>query len=172
MTPFRRPLLPVMPVAAMAAALALVLSACSAGRVESIAPSIDSTTAVPVTESSELPPSDPVAGLRAVQQRVSNCLERPTACDPAAVAVPGSPAHRSFDELRRYYVLNGLVAHLVPELTYVIPERVRTLSAGRVEITLCEVDGSWQMDSRSTASPDDDIVWNDLLVSQIGRAHV
>jgi hypothetical protein len=51
----------------------------------------------------------------------------------------------------------------------VVPERVVHTSPTRVEITLCEVDGSWQMDSRGTRRTDDDIVWNDLLVSRRAR---
>ena len=43
------------------------------------------------------------------------------------------------------------------------------LGPDRAEITLCEVDGSWQMDSRHTQRTDDDIVWDDLLVSRRAR---
>lgn len=104
-----------------------------------------------------------------LQTRIVDCLRRPAGCDVASLAVPGSPAHHSLESLRRYYVVNGLVARVVPEHTYVVPERVRLVAPGRVEVVLCEVDGSWQMDSRRTLRTDDDIVWDDSLVSRRAR---
>lgn len=110
-----------------------------------------------------------MAGLHTLQARIVECLRMPADCDVDMLAVPGSPAHRSLDSLRHYYVSNGLVAHVVTGLTYVVPERVRMVAPGRVEVVLCEVDGSWQMDSRRTLRTDDDIIWNDLLVSRRAR---
>jgi hypothetical protein len=110
-----------------------------------------------------------VAGLLGVQRGLGKCLELPAQCRPSDWAVEGSPAFRELDSELRYYLSNGLVAHLVPELTYVVPEQVRVLGADRAEITMCEVDGSWQMDSRRTPSTADDIIWDDLLVSRRAR---
>ena len=148
---------------------ALGLTACASGRVEPVAPSADSTSTAPVTASSSLPPSDAVAGLHTLQVRIVECLRDPAHCDVDSLAVPGSPAFHSLDGLRRYYVVNGLVAHVVPEYTYVVPERVRMIAPGRAEVVLCEVDGSWQMDSRRTQRTDDDIIWNDSLISRRAR---
>ena len=148
---------------------ALCLSACASGRVEPVPPSTGPTSAGPVTASSTLPTSDAVTGLHTIQREVGECFRLPAECDVDTVARPGSSAHRSLDSLREYYVANGLVAHLVPALTYVVPERVRILAPGRAEVLLCEVDGSWQMDSRRTPRTDDDIIWNDLVVSRRAR---
>ena len=85
------------------------------------------------------------------------------------VAATGSQAYRLLAALRAHYLRLGLVARIIPAVTYVVPENVRMIAPDRAEITLCEVDGSWQMDSRRTASTDDDVVWDDSLVSRRAR---
>jgi hypothetical protein len=110
-----------------------------------------------------------VVGLLGIQRGVSECLVLPARCDTSTLAVDGSQAKRLLDDLVHYYLSNRLVARIVPSLTYVVPERVRRLGPSSAEITVCEVDGSWQMDSRRTLRTDDDIVWNDLLVSRRAR---
>lgn len=122
--------------------------------------------AVPVAASSSLPAHDAVTGLLRIQAELDQCLLTPTRCNVDRIAVPGSPAHRFLADLVAYYVTNGLVARVVPELSYVVVEHVQAIGPDRVEITLCEADGSWQMDSRGTAFTGDDIVWDDLVVSR------
>lgn len=136
---------------------------------ESIPPSVDSVPAAPAATGSVLPPDPVVVGLQEVQQGVNECLRLPTRCDVSRWATGGSQAHRALAAVVRYYVSNSLVARIVPAVMYVVPERVVHVSPTRVEITLCEVDGGWQMDSRGTRRTDDDIVWNDLLVSRRAR---
>lgn len=132
-------------------------------------PLTEPVAAVPVTASSQLPAHDAVVGLHRIQDDVDACLHDPKHCDVDRLAVPGSPAHRYLDGLLRYYVHNRLVVRTVPELSYVVPEYVRMVSENRAEITLCEVDGSWQMDSRGTRTTVDDIVWDDSLLSRRSR---
>jgi hypothetical protein len=70
------------------------------------------------------------------------------------------------EAVRRYFVTNDLMVRVVPELTYVVVDHVEVLGPDRVVITLCEADGSWQMDRRGTPGRADDAVWNDQLVSR------
>lgn len=132
----------------------------------SVPPSTDPAPTAPVTTSTALPPVDAVAGLLGIQQRVNDCLTLPAQCEVSTIAVEGSQAHRLLSDLVHYYLSNALVARIIPAVTYVVPERVRQLGPTLAEITLCEVDGSWQMDSRRTLRTEDDIVWNDGLVSR------
>lgn len=131
-----------------------------------VPPSTVPAPTVPVTTSTALPPVDAVAGLLGIQQRVNDCLTLPAQCEVSTIAVEGSQAHRLLSDLVHYYLSNALVARIIPAITYVTAERVQLLSPTRAEITLCEVDGSWQMDSRRTLRTEDDIVWNDGLVSR------
>lgn len=141
----------------------------AATSVDPAPPLAGSAAHVPVTASLQLPATDAVAGLHRIQQAVDTCLQRPDHCDVAAIAVSGSPAYRYLVSLRRYYLAHALVLHRVPELSYVVVEDVRMVSPDRAEITLCEVDGSWQMDSRRTRTTADDIVWDDSLISRRAR---
>ena len=169
---------------ALVAVAALALTACAGRAAEgaapvasptvaqaagSVTPSADPAPTVPTTATTALPPVDAVVGLMGIQRGVNECLTLPTRCDTSTLAVDGSQAKRLLDDLVHYYLSNRLVARIVPALTYVVPERVHHFGRNSVEITLCEVDGSWQMDSRRTLRTDDDIVWNDLLVSRRAR---
>ena len=87
-------------------------------------------------------------------------------CDVSSVTEPASPASEVLDAVRHYYAAHDLRVHVVPELTYVVVEHVDVLGPDRVVVTLCEADGSWQMDRRGTPDPADDAVWNDQLVSR------
>lgn len=115
------------------------------------------------------PTGNAVAGALSLHRAMEECLRLPEQCDAATLAVPGSPAHRTLTALIHQYRTFGLVAHRVPDLSYAVPESVRQLSTRRAEVLLCEVDGSWQMDGRGTASTADDIVWDDRLVSRRAR---
>lgn len=141
----------------------------TATSVDPAPPLAGSAAHVPVTASLQLPATDAVTGLHRIQEAVDVCLQRPDRCDVSAVAVGGSPAYRYLVSLRRYYLAHALVLHRVPELSYVVVEDVHMVSPDRAEITLCEVDGSWQMDSRRTRTTADDIVWDDSLLSRRAR---
>jgi len=135
----------------------------------SVPPPTAPVAAAPVTTSSQLPANDAVTGLHRIQNDADACLHDPKHCEVSRFAVPGSPAHRYLVGLLRYYVANGLVMRTVPEFSYVVPEHVRVIDPNRVDITLCEVDGNWQMDSRGTRTTVDDIVWDDSLLSRRAR---
>lgn len=141
----------------------------TATSVDPAPPLAGSAAHVPVTASLQLPATDAVTGLHRIQEAVDVCLQRPDRCDVSAIAVGGSPAYRYLVSLRRYYLAHALVLHRVPELSYVVVEDVHMVSPDRAEITLCEVDGSWQMDSRRTRTTADDIVWDDSLLSRRAR---
>jgi hypothetical protein len=147
--------------------------ACSSARAATEGPVASAATpgtrTAPVTTSTVLPPSDVVTGLLQLQHDVLACFSTPLECDISTLADPGSPAARHLEELHAYYVDNGLLVRVMPELTYTVPEQVRRLSADRVEVMVCEVDGSWQMDGRGTATTTDDVIFDDRLVSRRAR---
>lgn len=149
------------------------VAACSSAQAVSEVPraSAAAPTArtAPVTTSTALPPIDVVTGLARLQHDVLACFVAPIPCDLATIAEPGSPAYRSLEALRAYYIDTGMFVRVVPETTYTVAERVRRLAPDRAEVVVCEVDGSWQMDGRTTASTADDVIFDDRLISRRAR---
>jgi len=106
------------------------------------------------------------ARLDEIENGVDECFRLPAVCDVSAVAAAGSPAAGYLTELLGYYLRNGLVSRKITALRYVVPDTITLVGTDRARVTLCEVDGSWQMDSAGTLDTSDDIVVNDRLVSR------
>jgi len=138
-----------------------------------VAPPTPSATSVPppapTTRVARTAADEAISAVLVIHHGIEECLGAPRRCDVSRFAVPGSRAAVMLTDLVQQYRLLGLVARPVPELSYVVPESVRRIGAVQFEVVACEVDGSWQMDSRGTTDTADDAVWDDRLVSRRAR---
>jgi len=116
--------------------------------------------------------ADVLAGLAAIEEPLYECFTVTPPCTVERLAAPGSPALGALEALRAHYVELGLVVRRIPALRYVVPERVERRGSDRAAVTLCEVDGSWQIDPRGTTDPGDDVVVDDTLVSRRAVHHL
>ena len=123
-----------------------------------------------VTTTQVVSNADVLAGLQTLEAGVVACFARPSTCDTSRLAAADSPALTYLDGLLQHYLTNDLVARQVQRgLRYVVPEHVDRPGPDRAVVTLCEVDGSWQMDRRGTDDPSDDAVFDDTLISRRAR---
>lgn len=123
------------------------------------------TTTEPATTTTSLEQSA-IAGLAEIEAHAIACVGAPAACDPASVAMRGTPAYERFSALISRYVAEGLVGRDIGASRYAIESIRIGLDEASAVVVRCYVDGGVLVDPGSSPTGEDDIIIDDSVNSR------